>query len=78
MSLPKWTGAAGAYSRAYRILEKMAKTHTKPPKTAKRRGKTIIIESGWVSMQMRDFMSALDRGDEEEIKFFILKYLEYL
>jgi len=72
MSLPTWQGAEAVYSRAYLLLEWMAKKgHSRAP--IKVRGKTVL--QGFVSQDMRDLIDALNRGDEELIKGLLLNYI---
>ena len=66
-NLPAWQGAEGAYRRAYRILEGMAANGH-----VQRGHKTC-----YVSQEMRDFITALDEGDEEQVKFNNLNWLRY-
>jgi len=69
-NLPNWPGASKAYSNAYKILKNMAsKGHAKPGYWF--RG---IIQHGWSSNEMNDFIKALNEGDEEKVKGFILMY----
>lgn len=64
--LPNWPGADVCYSRAYRLLEKMAAAgHV----TRVKHGRRYRCE---VSQEMRDLITALDRGDEEYIKGTLL------
>jgi hypothetical protein len=56
--LPRWPGAAGAYARAYRILASMARSGH----VTRTRGRCSS------SPELREFIEALDRGDEEQIK----------
>jgi len=69
-NLPSWPGAAAVYSKAYRVLENMARRgHATPP--VKRRGK--IVKPGTVSDEMEALIDALNRGDEETIKGLLLQ-----
>lgn len=66
-NLPNWRGASGAYGRAYRILEGMA-----------RRGHVKKSHGCcFVSQDMQDFIDALNKGNEEEIKFNNLNWAKY-
>ena len=68
MSLPNWNGAGGAYRRAYRILAGMARNgHV-----------TRGHRQCFVSQDMRDFITALDSGDEEQVKFNNLNWAHEL
>jgi hypothetical protein len=72
-NLPSWPGASAAYSKAYRILQRLAAAgHATPPLL--RRGKVIV--GGHVSEDMRDAIDALNRGDENAIKAFNLAHLD--
>lgn len=62
-NLPDWPGADICYSRAYRLLECMAKKGHATPAQTNRRGRAVF--AGYVSDDMK---SALDSGDEESIK----------
>lgn len=64
-AVPKWRGADKVYARAGRLLELMGASGGATPPT-KRRGK--IVASGSVSSEMADLISALNAGDEEEVK----------
>jgi hypothetical protein len=74
-NLPKWPGASEIYSRAYRILEKMAQTHVTAAIVSKR-GK--VLKPGKVSDEMRNFIEALNGGDEEQVKGYVLKHFRWL
>ncbi len=77
MSLPKWNGASAAYTKAYRILEKLAsRGHATPASGYYKRGKFIIDCPGTTTNEMDDAIKALNKGDEEEIKAFNLKHLD--
>lgn len=71
---PTWPGAATAYSRACRILSVMAQSgHVTPsPSSTKRRPQMTV------SAEMRDFIDALGRGNEEQIKELVLEGLHLL
>ena len=70
-NLPSWNGAEGVYSRAYKVLEALARAgHASPPKM--RRGK--IVSGGAISDEMRDLIAALDKGEEEAVKGLLLLY----
>ena len=78
--LPTWTGSSAAYSKAYRILEKMGRNgHVTPytyrPVGRDLKGRVIMGMQMHVSQEMRDFIDALNKGDEETIKGLNLKYL---
>ena len=65
--VPSWRGADAAYSKAYRILEKMGRSHVQIDRD--RRGRPIRCHP---SDEMRDLVDALNKGDEERIKGLIL------
>lgn len=66
-NLPIWRGAEGAYRRAYRILDSMAKAgHVK-------RGHRQCFPS----QEMRDIIDALNKGDEATIKYNNLVWAKY-
>ena len=68
-NLPTWPGADAVYSKAYRVLESMARRgHATPAATHGRR----VIVPGAASPEMRDLIDALGRGDEERIKGLLL------
>lgn len=75
-NLPQWDGAAGAYSRAYRILANMGRRGHATPARISKAGK--VITQGSISDDMRSFVDALNNGDEERIKANILANLNYL
>lgn len=66
-NLPSWNGASGAYSRAYRILANMARNGHVQSR----------MKPCSVSQEMRDYIHALNRGDEEQIKYYNLLYLKF-
>jgi len=69
-NLPNWQGAAGAYSRAYRILERMAQSgHVRRVK----RGRNYVCS---VSQEMSDFIAALNSGNENDVKAYILRNID--
>ncbi len=78
MSLPKWNGASAAYTKAYRILEKLASKGGATPAIGyySKRGKWIQDQAGWVSPEMKVAIDSLNKGDEEAIKAFNLKHLD--
>lgn len=64
-------GASRAYSRAYRLLEWMGANGYVEQIKAKRKGRLVTIQCH-VSETMRDLITALDKADEEVIKWFII------
>ena len=71
-TLPPFPGASGAYHRAYRILAAMAQA-----------GHVQVVRSGrqtrcHVSDEMREFISVLDRGNEEVVKGLNLLYSRFM
>jgi len=80
MALPKWPGAEYAYKTAYKILDAMGKAgyeaHTAMQKKLPKSKQTRYSPSE----DMRDFIDALDKGNEEKIKGYNLmfrgKYLD--
>jgi hypothetical protein len=70
-NLPMWNGASKCYSRAYRILETMARRgHVKPGRVPKR--KSCYPYTATVSDDMQRLIDALNTGNEEEIKGLLL------
>jgi len=68
MAVPSWPGADACYSRAYRVLDALAKAgHVKRVK----RGRHMTCEP---SEDMNELIDALNRGDEERIKGLLLQY----
>ncbi len=64
-NLPNWPGAAAVYSRAYKVLEYMAQNgHV--TRTFFRRWYCTVSE------EMSYFIDALNEGDEEKIKAFLM------
>ena len=71
MNLPTWPGADVAYSRAYALLDHMARNG----QVSRTWGR-----GGWKcypSPEMRDLIEALDNGDEEKIKGTLLQNLKW-
>ena len=67
-NLPSWPGASVCYSRAYRLLERMAKAgHVTRQHYGYRRGYGCSV-----SQEMRDIIDALNIGGEEAIKAALL------
>lgn len=70
-NLPSWSGADACYSKAYRILEEMAKnghvTQSDYMLTRRR-----VIRYCVPSPEMEDWIDALNKGDEERIKAKLL------
>ena len=66
MPTPEWPGAAAVYSRAYRVLERMAPSHV----TRVRVGRGRFVCSP--SEDMRRLIDALNSGGEETIKGLLL------
>lgn len=63
-NLPSWNGASAVYRKAYRTLALMAQAGH-------------VLKSGrlgicYPSQDMRDLITALDKGDEEQIKGLLL------
>jgi len=73
--LPAWPGASGAYTRAYRILEGMARAGHVQPITKGHKSRRAYRSD--VSDDMRDFIDALNKGDEERIKGYNLQYARF-
>jgi len=73
-NLPNWPSASAVYSKAYRVLERMAERgHATPGSTYKTRtGKTVTVTQGHVSDDMARLIDALNAGDEETIKGLLL------
>lgn len=68
MSLPSWPGADHCYSKAYRLLESMARNgHVSRSYNYYRGGRYCTP-----SQDMKDLIDALDKGDEEAIKAALL------
>lgn len=75
--LPNWNGADVVYSNAYRVLKNLAiNGHAQAP-CCTRKGR--ITFPGCASEEMRELISALDSGKEEEIKYLLIqdRYLRY-
>jgi hypothetical protein len=66
--LPKWAGAAGAYSKAYRMLGYMA-AHGHVKRVRDRRGFHCTV-----SDEMTDLIDALNKGEEERIKALLAAF----
>ena len=64
-NLPSWPGASHVYSKAYKVLEHMAKNGHVTRNYFRRWFCTV-------SQEMSDFIDSLNRGDEEEIKAFLM------
>ena len=80
MSLPSWPGADAAYSKAYRIMEQMAKRgHVIECVPARKRikGRSTPLRVT-VSDELQAYIDALNKGDEERIKGFNLQFMHYL
>lgn len=65
-NLPSWPGAKAVYSRAYRLLTLMSKTHVSVV-----RGQLVPSET------MNELIDALNRGDEASIKRLIMSLGQY-
>ncbi|HEC72592.1 MAG: hypothetical protein ACTSW7_00630 [Candidatus Thorarchaeota archaeon] len=75
-NLPDWSRANEVYSRAYRVLENMARAgHVSQIKPYFKNRKQKIYH---VSDEMRNFIEALNEGDEEKIKWHILENIKHL
>ena len=69
-NLPSWPGAFIVYGRVNPMLMYMAtRGHVQRPKIG-RGGK--IVTPGWVSPEMEEVIDALNKGDEEFLKNFVL------
>ena len=67
-NLPNWPGAEVCYSRAYAMLDRMAKAgHVRRQRTKRRHGSVCTV-----SEDMAHVIDALNRGDEEAIKAALL------
>lgn len=76
-NLPNWKHSSEVYSRAYRILKNMACTgHVS--KSFYQREQNHIYKTRYVSDEMKDFIEALNEGNEEKIKWHILKNIKHL
>lgn len=64
-NLPAWPGAAAAYSRAYRNLAGLCASEA----TTRKVGRYVP------SQDVRDYIEALESGDEERVKYFNLLHL---
>lgn len=78
-NLPAWKGASECYSKAYRILEKMAQHGH-----VKKYWKSFHFKNGdqyqcYPSADMTNLIDALNKGDKETIKGLLLQdyYMEY-
>ena len=71
-NLPDWPGAAGAYSRSYRIMSNMARSGAV---TLVWRGRRVV--GSVPSPELSDFAAALDRGVEEEVKGLNLAFARF-
>ena len=75
-NLPKWCGALAAYSKAYKILAKLAKNapHWRELPSSNRRhprSDSFLV----CTDDMEAIIKALNKGDEETIKGYNLQYL---
>lgn len=87
-NLPNWPHASKVYSRAYHILENMARAgHVKPAIYSKKEflhryasssNTPKLLKQGQVSQEMIDFIEALNQGNEELIKWHILNNIRFL
>lgn len=78
-NLPKWIGAAHAYSKAYKILHALAKNaphkhHVMIPSSNSRRSNSFYV----CTDIMEELIDALNKGDEERIKWHNLAYSHLL
>jgi hypothetical protein len=72
-NLPTWAGASKCYSRAYKVLEVMAKNAPGIPMPLSRPHKPYERKSSIVRTdEMDKLIKALDAGDEEIIKGILL------
>jgi hypothetical protein len=62
-------GSRVCYSRAYKLLRWMGDTGGYVKQVKDRKGRTVRCE---VDEEMRDLVTALDRGDEETIKSYLI------
>lgn len=66
-NLPKWAGADVVYSRGYALLDRMAKSgHV-------RHGYYLAQHYCATSQTMDDIIDALNKGDEEYLKWCLLE-----
>lgn len=72
-NLPEWPGASAVYSKAYRVLENMARHGHAKPASGYWHGKHWIQNcAGSVSTEMSRMIDALGEGNEETIKGLLL------
>jgi hypothetical protein len=73
-NLPTWPGAAAAYSLAYKITGNMARSR-----------RHVTVRYNWLgkpcgsspSDELKDYIDALNKGDEERIKGLNLLWTAY-
>lgn len=77
-SLPAWPGAEVCYERAYRLLAWMGRNgHVQLVPIPSRGARGRRVQSV-PSAEMRAVVEALARGNEEEIKGILLRYLDQI
>lgn len=77
MNLPLWPGASEAYSKAYKIMEAMARSgHVSRLNGIRSKTKGPI--QVFVSDELRAYQDALNKGDEERVKGFNFQYMHFL
>lgn len=74
-NLPKWPGAAACYSKLYRLLEIISRRQGQKAgwpmqSTHCRRSDSTIV----CTEQMEAIIDALNKGDEERIKWYCLEF----
>lgn len=70
-NLPTWNGASHCYSKAYRLLERMAATGA-VTRTRTRKGYVCHPSS-----DMTDIIDALNKGNEEQVKGLLMTIGQY-
>lgn len=74
-NLPTWPGASAAYSRAYRNLEAWNAREAEGQRAVHRRaGRASSTFRYSPPDEIRDYVKALDQGDEETVKWWNLHY----
>lgn len=74
--LPSWPGAAAAYKRADKLLARLCEREADAQGKAHcKRGRSISTFRYNPSDDVRAWIDALDKGDEEQIKAFNLTFL---
>ena len=75
-NLPSWPHASKVYSRAYRVLKNMVRAGCATAPVYTKGGK--LKKQGYVSEEMNDFIDALNKGNEEKIKWYILENIKHI